>query len=105
MSTVQRIGELRERLREERRAGRRIALVPTMGALHAGHLALVERACELAEVAVVSVFVNPLQSGPDEDLDRYPRDLAGDTALLEAAGVDVLAVATRNEGRHSGSSP
>lgn len=61
-----------------------------MGALHAGHLALVERARELADVVVVSVFVNPLQFGPTEDLDRYPRDLAGDTALLDAAGVDLV---------------
>nr|WP_258060761.1 pantoate--beta-alanine ligase [Rathayibacter rathayi] len=90
MSTVQRIGDLRERLGEARRAGRLIALVPTMGALHAGHLALVERARELADVVVVSVFVNPLQFGPTEDLDRYPRDLAGDTALLDAAGVDLV---------------
>ncbi|PPH23511.1 pantoate--beta-alanine ligase [Rathayibacter rathayi] len=90
ISTVQRIGDLRERLREARRAGRRIALVPTMGALHAGHLALVEWARELADVVVVSVFVNPLQFGPTEDLDRYPRDLAGDTALLDAAGVDLV---------------
>ncbi|PPG67423.1 pantoate--beta-alanine ligase [Rathayibacter rathayi] len=90
ISTVQRIGDLRERLGEARRAGRLIALVPTMGALHAGHLALVERARELADVVVVSVFVNPLQFGPTEDLDRYPRDLAGDTALLDAAGVDLV---------------
>ncbi|PPG42869.1 MULTISPECIES: pantoate--beta-alanine ligase [unclassified Rathayibacter] len=90
ISTVHRIGDLRERLQEARRAGRRIALVPTMGALHAGHLALVERARELADVVVVSVFVNPLQFGPSEDLDRYPRDLEGDTALLDAAGADLL---------------
>nr|WP_323743027.1 MULTISPECIES: pantoate--beta-alanine ligase [unclassified Rathayibacter] len=82
--------DLRTRLQEARRDGASIALVPTMGALHAGHLALVARARELADVVVVSIFVNPLQFGPTEDLDRYPRDLAGDTALLEAAGVDHL---------------
>lgn len=90
ISTIERIGVLRELLQEARRAGKRVALVPTMGALHAGHLALVARARELADIVVVSVFVNPLQFGPTEDLDRYPRDLAGDTALLDAAGVDVV---------------
>lgn len=90
ISTIERIDVLRERLQEARRAGKRVALVPTMGALHAGHLALVARAHELADIVVVSVFVNPLQFGPTEDLDRYPRDLAGDTALLDAAGVDVV---------------
>lgn len=90
ISTIERIDALRERLQEERRAGSRIALVPTMGALHDGHLALVERARELADVVVVSIFVNPLQFGPSEDLDRYPRDLAADTALLESEGVDLV---------------
>ncbi|NQX04919.1 pantoate--beta-alanine ligase [Rathayibacter sp. VKM Ac-2856] len=88
MSTIERIGELRETLQGVRRTGSRIALVPTMGALHDGHLALVDRARELADVVVVSIFVNPLQFGPDEDLDRYPRDLAADLALLEERGVE-----------------
>ncbi|ROP48607.1 MULTISPECIES: pantoate--beta-alanine ligase [unclassified Rathayibacter] len=87
ISTIERIGELRETLQEARRGGARIALVPTMGALHDGHLALVDRAREIADVVVVSIFVNPLQFGPDEDLDRYPRDLAADVALLEERGV------------------
>lgn len=90
ISTIERIDVLRERLQEARQAGKCVALVPTMGALHAGHLALVARARELADIVVVSVFVNPLQFGPTEDLDRYPRDLAGDTALLDVAGVDVV---------------
>ena len=69
-----------------RAAGLRVALVPTMGSLHAGHLALVARGAELADRVIVSVFVNPLQFGPSEDFARYPRDLAADRALL--AGVD-----------------
>ncbi|WP_367948656.1 pantoate--beta-alanine ligase [Rathayibacter sp. VKM Ac-2857] len=84
---MERIGELRGTLQEARRSGARIALVPTMGALHDGHLALVDRAREIADVVVVSIFVNPLQFGPNEDLDRYPRDLAADVALLEERGV------------------
>src|SRR5690554_6562806 len=81
------ISELRQRLDDDRSAGRRIAFVATMGALHDGHLALVHRARELAEVVVVSIFVNPLQFGPDEDLDRYPRTLDTDvTALSQLPG-------------------
>src|SRR5690554_173491 len=81
------ISELRQRLDDDRSADRRIAFVATMGALHDGHLALVHRARELAEVVVVSIFVNPLQFGPDEDLDRYPRTLDTDvTALSRLTG-------------------
>ena len=65
----------------------RRAVVMTMGALHAGHLALVRRARELADHVVVTIFVNPLQFGPTEDLDRYPRDLEGDLALLSGDGL------------------
>jgi pantoate--beta-alanine ligase len=79
------------RIRAElRRAGATVALVPTMGALHDGHLSLVHRARAEADRVLVSVYVNPLQFGPDEDLEQYPRDLDRDADLLETAGADVL---------------
>ncbi|HEY8376660.1 MAG TPA: pantoate--beta-alanine ligase [Nannocystis sp.] len=68
----------------------RIALVPTMGYLHEGHLSLVDRARELADRVVLSIFVNPLQFGPQEDLDRYPRDLERDVELATGRGVDLI---------------
>ncbi len=73
-----------------RRASQRVALVPTMGALHQGHLALVGLARQLADRVVLSVFVNPLQFGPAEDLARYPRDLDRDRRLADESGVDLL---------------
>lgn len=72
------------------RSKKRVAFVPTMGNLHAGHLHLVEVAKRHADCVVVSIFVNPLQFGPNEDLDRYPRTLAQDCEKLEAAGADIV---------------
>jgi pantoate--beta-alanine ligase len=82
--------DLRRRVRLWRRAGETVALVPTMGALHAGHLALVTRGKELCDRVVVSLFVNPMQFAPSEDFSRYPRDERGDAAKLAEARVDLL---------------
>ena len=90
MRTLQEIPELREALGEYRQRGLRIGLVPTMGNLHAGHLALVEAARRHADVVVATIFVNPLQFGAGEDLDAYPRTLTADQAQLEATGCDLL---------------
>lgn len=89
--------EMRAWADQARGAGRRIGLVPTMGYLHDGHLSLVVEARRRAEACVASIFVNPLQFGPSEDLDRYPRDLPRDRAALSAAGVDVLYLPTAAE--------
>ena len=70
--------------------GRQVALVPTMGALHEGHLALIRLARQVADVVVVSIFVNPLQFGPQEDLSQYPRPLGQDLALCRELGVDAV---------------
>ncbi len=90
METVARPGTLRERLRAWRSEEQRIALVPTMGNLHIGHLALIRNGRTLAERSVVSVFVNPTQFVSGEDFERYPRTLEADARLLLEAGVDLL---------------
>jgi len=89
VQTVDRLPALREAVDSLRSRGP-LALVPTMGALHEGHLTLVREAKARAASVVVSIFVNPTQFGPNEDLDAYPRQLAEDSALLEAEGVDLL---------------
>jgi pantoate--beta-alanine ligase len=81
------IAEVREAVAAERAGGRTVSLTPTLGALHAGHLAHLERAAELVDTRIVSIFVNPLQFGPNEDLDKYPRTLDGDLDQLAALGV------------------
>ncbi|MDW5313164.1 pantoate--beta-alanine ligase [Rhizobium sp. PL01] len=90
METITTITDLRARLSDYRRAGKTIGLVPTMGYLHVGHMELVARARAANDIVVVSLFVNPLQFGANEDLTKYPRDLARDQAMLVQGGVDFL---------------
>ncbi|MBG0511818.1 pantoate--beta-alanine ligase [Agrobacterium sp. MOPV5] len=90
MQLVKTVAELRGLTTTFRRDGKTVGFVPTMGFLHIGHLTLVARAKAENDVTVVSIFVNPLQFGANEDLARYPRDLARDSALLEEAGVDIV---------------
>lgn len=89
MNIIHDIKSLRERL-DPIRSQKRIGLVPTMGALHEGHLTLIREARSQNDVVVVSIFVNPTQFGPNEDLDRYPRTLESDAELCREAGVDVI---------------
>ncbi|HUH16740.1 MAG TPA: pantoate--beta-alanine ligase [Methylomirabilota bacterium] len=97
MKVVRTVREMRDALREPRGRGQRIGLVPTMGAFHAGHVALMRAAREASDVVVVSLFVNPAQFNAAEDLDRYPRDEAQDARTAEEAGVDVLFAPTVEE--------
>jgi pantoate--beta-alanine ligase len=90
MREIATVVELRETLTEARRAGRSVGFVPTMGYLHAGHLSLMERAAQECDLALASVFVNPLQFAVGEDLDTYPRDLDRDRQLAAGAGIDLL---------------
>lgn len=90
MQTISNIEALRARRRKWQINGQSIAFVPTMGNLHQGHLRLVKAAKKSADIVVVSIFVNPLQFGPDEDLDAYPRTLSADSEQLANLGVDVL---------------
>ncbi len=82
--------EVRARVQQLRRDGKRLALVPTMGFLHEGHLSLIREGKRRAEVCAASIFVNPAQFGPKEDLSRYPRDEAGDVKKCESAGADFV---------------
>ena len=90
LEVVTQAGEVCQRAQKHRRDGRKIALVPTMGFLHDGHVSLLHEGRRRADVLVLSIFVNPTQFGPNEDLDRYPRDLPGDLDKARAAGVDLV---------------
>jgi pantoate--beta-alanine ligase len=97
MKSVATIDEMRHVVAGARAKGKSISFVPTMGALHDGHLALIEAAKGLADSVVMSVFVNPLQFGPSEDFDRYPRTLDEDAKLAGKRGVDFLFTPTRED--------
>lgn len=90
MEIIQRILQMRELSRKARSDGKVIGFVPTMGYLHEGHLSLVREARKMADIVVVSIFVNPAQFGANEDLDRYPRDVTRDAELLSAENVDYI---------------
>lgn len=90
ITTSRTVADLRAHVAPWRKAGKSIALVPTMGALHAGHLSLVTLAKSKADRVIVSIFVNPIQFGPREDFSTYPRDEAGDIEKLRAAGADLV---------------
>jgi pantoate--beta-alanine ligase len=90
MRTIQTIDDLRRAVRGLRADGRRLALVPTMGALHEGHMSLIRAGREHADAVCVTIFVNPTQFGPNEDFDAYPRQMQQDRAMLEGTGVELL---------------
>jgi len=90
MKTVNDINELRQQINEWRKQGLKIAFVPTMGNLHQGHISLVDEAHKHADKIVASIFVNPMQFGANEDIDKYPRTLEADQEKLVAAGTDLL---------------
>ncbi|SDS92581.1 pantothenate synthetase [Halopseudomonas xinjiangensis] len=97
MNTLHTIAQLRAAVGRAREEGKRIGLVPTMGNLHAGHVALVEKALQRTDYVVVTIFVNPLQFGPNEDLDSYPRTLSDDQAKLLEAGAHLVFAPSVNE--------
>jgi pantoate--beta-alanine ligase len=97
MKIISQIKDLREALNLEREKKRSIGFVPTMGYLHEGHLSLIQEARENNDIVVISIFVNPLQFGPSEDYDKYPRDMERDQELAQNAGVDYLFYPTVQE--------
>ena len=90
MKLIEKIADLREEIKRFKREGKIIGFVPTMGYFHEGHLSLMDIARKRSDVLVVSIFVNPIQFGPNEDYNRYPRDLKRDLKLAEERGVDIV---------------
>jgi len=90
MKIFNRIDEIKSYLRQKQKEDRTIGFVPTMGYLHEGHLSLIRRAKDENDIAIVSIFVNPTQFGPNEDYETYPRDLDRDVRLAEEAGASVI---------------
>ena len=97
MEIIQKSFDMQQRSLELCQKGKKIALVPTMGFLHEGHMRLVDIAKEQADIVILTIFVNPTQFGPSEDFDKYPRDLKRDQSLTEARGVDFLFVPSAQE--------
>lgn len=91
------IKDVRENIRNRKKEGCKIGLVPTMGALHAGHASLIKKAKETCDKVVVSVFVNPIQFGPNEDFDKYPRTIEADKKLCDEIGADIVFAPTPRE--------
>lgn len=94
---INNINDVRTNIKNWKKEGLTVGLVPTMGALHAGHASLIKKAKEMCDKVVVSVFVNPIQFGPNEDFDKYPRTLEADTALCEKIGADIVFAPTPKE--------
>jgi len=90
MKIIETVKGMREFVQQAKRQGQSIALVPTMGSLHAGHLALMGRAKQACDIVITSIFINPTQFGPQEDYTHYPRDLTGDSEKAASAGVEVI---------------
>lgn len=97
MKIIETVREMQEWSLSQRASGRKISFVPTMGFLHDGHLSLMREAVNRGDVAVMSIFVNPTQFGPSEDLDRYPRDREGDIAKAKSCGVEVAFIPSAAE--------
>ena len=97
MMTISSIADMQQTSLALKREGKRIAFVPTMGFLHEGHASLLREGRERGDVLVLSIFVNPIQFGPSEDLDRYPRNLEGDCAIAQECGVDIVFTPTAVE--------
>lgn len=97
MDIVKTVNQLQAAVQKGRAEGKSIGFVPTMGALHRGHVSLIEAAAKKCDFVVVSIFVNPAQFGPNEDLDKYPRDLEGDAKICEQAGADIIFAPDVNE--------
>ncbi|WP_339062763.1 pantoate--beta-alanine ligase [Tepidibacillus marianensis] len=97
MEIISSIQQIRLRVEDEKKEGIRIGLIPTMGFLHRGHQSLIERARKECDIVIVSIFVNPIQFGPNEDYGRYPRNMARDKAVAKEAGADLIFAPTVEE--------